>query len=194
MLAPVIDSDKQQEQYLQQGIPSEIKAVMHDFADLFAEPDDLPHSRLFDHAISLMPGTIPINSRPYRYSPQQKDKIEQQVAKMLKSGLVTSSLSPFASPVLLAKKKDGTWRFCVDYTKMNAATIKNKFLMPIIDEFLDEIDEAAYFTKLDLNSRFHQIRMAPEDESKLLSRLTMDISSLESCPLASPMLQLLFSA
>jgi hypothetical protein len=103
---------------------------------------------------------------PYRYASQQKDEIESQVSKMLQAGIATPSISPFASPILLVKKKDGTWRFCVDYRKFNASTIKNKFHMPIIDEFLDEIVGAKYFTKLDLNSGFHQIRMNPSDELK----------------------------
>jgi hypothetical protein len=83
---------------------------------------------------------------------------------MMQSSLVVPSVSPFASTVLLVKKKDGSWRFCVDYKKLNASTIKNKFPMPIIDEFLDEIAGAAHFNKLDLNSGFHQIRMVPSDE------------------------------
>jgi hypothetical protein len=98
--------------------------------------------------------------------PHHKDKIERQVVAMLKSGTVVSSLSPFASLVLLVKKKDGSWWFCVDYRKLNANTIKNKFPMPIIDEFLDEIIGAKFFTKLDLNSVFHQIRMTEADERK----------------------------
>jgi hypothetical protein len=85
---------------------------------------------------------------------------------MLKSELLVPSLSPFASPVLLVKMKDCTLRFCVDYRKLNAATIKNKFPMPIIDEFLDEISGTTIFTKLDMNSGFHQIRMTPADEFK----------------------------
>jgi hypothetical protein len=146
------------------GIPHEVQSIIHDFEGLFREPDELPPNRDFDHAISLLPDTVYVNSRPYKYSPQQKDEIEKQVAQMLKTGIVVPSLSPFASPVLLVKKKDGTWRFCVDYRKRNAAAIKNKFPMPVIDEFIDEIAGAAYFTKLDLNSGFHQIRMAPMDE------------------------------
>jgi hypothetical protein len=86
---------------------------------------------------------------------------------MLKFGLVVPSLSPFSSHVLLVKKKDSTWMFCVDYRKLNASTIKNKFPMPIIDEFLDGIFRAAYFIRLDLNSGFHHIRMTPQDEHKI---------------------------
>jgi hypothetical protein len=82
---------------------------------------------------------------------------------MLQVSIVTPSISPFASPVLLVKKKDGTCHFCVDYKKSNASTIKNKFHMPIIDE----IAGAKYFTKFDLNSGFHQIRMNPIDELKI---------------------------
>jgi hypothetical protein len=85
---------------------------------------------------------------------------------MLKLGLIAPSHNPFASPILLVKKNDGSWRFYVDYRKLNAVTVKNKFPMPIIDELLDEISGVAFFTKLDLNSGFHQIRMTEEDEFK----------------------------
>lgn len=166
ILAPVADNCSMQEQYLLNGIPMQVQQVIHDFDQLFQAPTSLPPQRSFDHAISLLPGTIPINCRPYRYSSQQKDEIEKQVEAMLKAGIIEPSLSPFASPVLLVRKKDGTWRFCIDYRKLNAATIKNKFPMPVIDEFLDEIAGAKYFTKLDLNSGFHQIRIVPGDEFK----------------------------
>jgi hypothetical protein len=137
VVTPVVDNSQQQEQYLTQGIPPVVQDLIHQYSELFKTPDELPLSKVFDHSTSLLPDTMPINCRPYRYTPHQKDGIEQQVAKMLKSRLVTPSLSPFASPVLLVKKKDGTWRFCVDYRNLNATTIKNKFSMSIIDEFLD---------------------------------------------------------
>lgn len=107
-------------------------------------------------------GAAPVNSKPYRYSPLQK---ERQVLVMLQSRLITRGVSPFASPALLVKK-DGSWRFCVDYRKLNGITVKNKFPMPIIDEFLDELAGATCFSKLDMASVFHQIRMAEGDEGK----------------------------
>lgn len=112
---------------------------------MFQEPTGLPPVRALGHAIHLIPGATPVNCRPYRYSPLQKDEIEKQVSKMLAEGLITPSMSPFASPVLLVKKKDGSWRFCVDYRKLNDITIKNKFPLPIVDELLDELAGTAFF-------------------------------------------------
>jgi hypothetical protein len=86
---------------------------------------------------------------------------------MLKASTIVPSLSPFASPVLFVKKKDGSWRFCVDYMKLNNIIVKNKFPLSRIDEFLDKITGAKYFSTIDLASGFHQIRMIPTDEMKL---------------------------
>jgi hypothetical protein len=83
-----------------------------------------------------------VNVKPYRYSPTQKDEIERQVKEMLINGVIQPSSSPFASPVLLVKKKDGSWRFCVDYRHLNAITVKNKYPLPIVDELLDELHGA----------------------------------------------------
>ena len=81
----------------------------------------------------------------------QKTEIERQITTMLQEGLIQLTTSSFASPVLLVNKKDGTWRFCVDYRQLNAITIKHKYLMPIVEELLDELAGAKWFTKLDLN-------------------------------------------
>jgi hypothetical protein len=135
-------------------------------SELFKTPTELPPSREFDHHIPLVPGAHPVNVKPYRYTPTQKDEIERQIKEMLLSGVIKPSTNPFASPVLLVKKKDGTWRFCIDYRQLNALTVKNKYPIPIVEELLDELKGASWFTKLDMRSGYHQIRLKPEDEQK----------------------------
>jgi hypothetical protein len=144
----------------------DLQTLLTEFESVFSEPTTLPPPRALDHAITLDSTAQPMNSRPYRYSPLQKDEIERQVAEMIRAGVVTPSMSPFASPVLLVKKKDGSWRFCVDYRKLNSLTIKNKFPLPIVDELLDELAGTKFFSKLDLRAGYHQIRMRSEDEQK----------------------------
>lgn len=104
--------------------------------------------------------------RQYRYSPKLKSEIESQVAELLKTGMIRPSRSPFSSPVLLVKKKDHTWRMCVDYRMLNALTVKTKFPIPVIDELLDELSGARWFSSLDLRAGFNQIRIAPGEEHK----------------------------
>jgi hypothetical protein len=147
-------------------VPAEIKTLFQSNEDLFREPQQLSPQRSFDHSIPLVQGVKPVNIKPYHYSPEQKDEIEAQIKHMLQHGIIQPSTSPFASPVLLVKKKDDTWRFCVDYRHLNAITIKNKYPLPVVVELLDELHVARWFTKLDLRSGYHQIRVLPEDEIK----------------------------
>lgn len=147
-------------------IPEAVQKLLADNVSIFDEPEGLQPQRPFDHTIPLIPGAMPVNVRPYRYTPSQKDEIENQVQEMLAKGIIQPSSSPFSSPVLLVKKKDGSWRFCVDYRHLNAITVKNKYPLPIIDELLDELAGAQWFTKLDLRAGYHQIGMHIEDEHK----------------------------
>jgi hypothetical protein len=155
----------------------DLQDILTEFSDVFSEPHTLPPHRVFDHAITLDFAAKPVNSRPYRYSPLQKDETERQVDEMICAGFVTPSMSPFASPVLLVKKKDGTWRFYVDYRKLNALTIKNKFPLPIVDELLDELAGTKFFSKLDLRTGYHQIRMPLTTKTRRRSRRTTDTFS-----------------
>jgi hypothetical protein len=148
----------------------EMKHILEQYKQLFEEPKGLPPSRPFDHSIPLLAGAQPVTSRPYRYNPEQKNEIEKQVAEMLKNGVISPSSSPFSSPVLLVGKKDLTWRLCVDYRGLNAITVKNKYPIPVVDELLDELHGARFFTSLDLRSGYHQIRMKQEDEYKTAFR------------------------
>jgi hypothetical protein len=131
--------------------PESVQHLLHKYKDVFDAPQALPPTRIYDHTIPLVPGAVPVNAKPYRYSPHHKDEIERQ-KEMLFAGLVVPSTSPFASLVLLIQKKDGSWRFCVDYRRLNDLTIKNRFPMPIIEEILEELAGSKYFSKLDMTS------------------------------------------
>jgi len=154
----------------QGGIQPSMQGVLHEFSDVFMEPSSLPPSRQIDHSIPLKEGIAPVNVRPYCYAHYQKEEIEKQVQEMLNSGLVQPSTNPFSSPVILVKKKDGNWRFCTDYRALNAATIKDRFPIPTVEDMLDELYGASYFTKLDLRAGYHQVRVSPPDIPKTAFR------------------------
>ncbi|XP_047331390.1 uncharacterized protein LOC124934951 [Impatiens glandulifera] len=156
---------------IRKGLGCFIGQLYHmEYQSVFEEPSQLPPIRATNHAINLKVGAVPPNQRPYCYPFIQKGEIEALVAEMKKSGFIRSSTSSFASPVILVKKKDGTWRFCVDYRQLNEITIKDKYSIPVVDELLDELNGATVFTKLDLRAGYHQIRVREEDIHKTAFR------------------------
>nr|XP_025875985.1 uncharacterized protein LOC4347143 isoform X1 [Oryza sativa Japonica Group]XP_025875986.1 uncharacterized protein LOC4347143 isoform X1 [Oryza sativa Japonica Group]XP_025875987.1 uncharacterized protein LOC4347143 isoform X1 [Oryza sativa Japonica Group] len=147
-------------------IPPEIQSLLTEFSALFDDPQGLPPKRACDHSIPLKSDAKPVFLKPYRHNPAQKDEIEKQVKEMLLSGVIQPSNSAFSSPALLVKKKDGTWRLCIDYRQLNSITVKGKFPMPVIDELLDELSGSKVFSKLDLRASYHQIRLVEGEEHK----------------------------
>ncbi|KAH9648972.1 hypothetical protein KPL70_025802 [Citrus sinensis] len=134
-----------------------MRSLLEEYSKLFVEPKQLPPTREIDHQITLKEGTKPINVRSYRYAYFQKAETERQVNEMLSSGLIRPSTSPFSLPVFLVKKKNGSWRFCIDYRALNEATVKDRFPIPTVEDMLDELRGAAFFTKLDLRAGYHQV-------------------------------------
>ena len=147
-----------------------LTALLAEFADLFAEPKGLPPAHAFDHRIHLLPRTPPVAVRPYLYAQLLKDEIEAQCQAMLAQGIIRQSTSAFSSLVLLVRKCDGSWHFCVDYRALNIKTVCDKFPIPIVEGLLDELKSAVFFTKLDLRSGYHQARMHPDDIAKMAFR------------------------
>lgn len=149
-----------------ENLPPEISAILSQFPEVFTVPTALPPKRGCDHAIPLISGATPVNICAYQYPPSLKDKIEKQVNVMLAHGLIQPSKSSLSSPVLLVRKKDGTWCFCVDYRYLNAMTVKSVYPIPVFDQLVDELGSAKWFSILDLHSGYHQIRLQLGEEFK----------------------------
>lgn len=147
-------------------IPEAIQNLLNEFPQVTTPPTELPPQHDCDHAIPLVEGAQPINVRPYRYPPALKDEIEAQVDAMLQQGIIQPSSSPFNSPILLVRKKDKTWRFCVDHRYLNALIVKMTFPIPMFEQLMDEFSRARWFSTLDLLSSYHQIQMRPSEEYK----------------------------
>lgn len=148
----------------------QIHELVAKYSKVFAEPQGLPPKRRQEHTIRLKEGAGVVNVRPYWYPYHHKNEIENQIRELLLSGVIRPSQSAFSNPVILVKKKDGSWQMCVDYRALNKVTIPDKFPIPVIDELLDELYGAHYFSKLDLKSGYHQVRVKTEDVHKTAFR------------------------
>jgi hypothetical protein len=141
--------------------------VLCEYLDVF--PDELPGmppDRDVKFVIELQPGTAPISKRPYRMPPKELAELKTQLQELLDKGYIRPSSSPWGCPALFVKNKDGSLRMCVDYRPLNAVTIKNKYPLPRIDVLFDQLAGAKVFSKIDLRSGYHQIKIRPCDIPK----------------------------
>jgi hypothetical protein len=149
------------------SIPLYLQGIIDNNSKLFEYiPKGFPPTRNHDLSIHLIPGSVPPNIRSYKYPYAQKSEIEHMVEQMLVGGIISPSQSSYSTPVIMVLKKNGSWLMCPDYRDINKIIIKDKFPIPFIDELLYELHGAIYFTKLDLHSWYHQIRMNKVDIPK----------------------------
>jgi hypothetical protein len=147
--------------------PSEAINVVSEFPDVFPEElPGMPPERKVEFAIELIPGTAPISKRAYRVSGLELVELKKQIDELSEKGYIRSSTSPWAAPVLFVEKKDGTKRMCIDYRSLNEVTIKNKYPLPRIEDLFDQLRGASVFSKIDLRSGYHQLRIQPSDIPK----------------------------
>jgi hypothetical protein len=129
-----------------------------------------PPKRGFENVIELEEGSKPMITTPYRHLNRFKDKIKKAIKELLEMGHIRTSSSPFTYFVVLVKKKDGTMRMCIDYMALKNKTIKSRYLIPNIDELIDELHRVVYFLKVDVRSGYHKIRVREEDIHKMYFR------------------------
>ncbi|KAL0534776.1 hypothetical protein IC582_029069 [Cucumis melo] len=145
--------------------------VVRDYPDVFPEElPGLPPHREVELAIELEPGTVPISRAPYRMAPAELKELKVQLQELLDKGFIRPSVSPWGAPVLFVKKNDGLMRLCIDYRELNKVTVKNKYPLPRIDDLFDQLQGATVFSKIDLRSGYHQLRIKDGDVPKTTFR------------------------
>ncbi|WOG95286.1 hypothetical protein DCAR_0414598 [Daucus carota subsp. sativus] len=163
-LANVIDTN-------QEVPPIEAIPVVNEFPDVIPnELPGLPRDREVQFDIDLAPGTEPVSKAPYRMAPVEMKELATQLQDLLGKGVIRPSISPWGAPVLFVKKKDGSMRLCIDYRELKKLTIKNRYPLPKIDDLFDQLKGAVWFSKIDLRSGYHQLKIKPEDIPKTAFR------------------------
>ena len=149
--------------------------VIREFPDVFPkELPGVPPEREVDLFIEVVQGTTPISRAPYRMAPTELKELKTQLQEILDKGFIRPNVSPWGAPVLFVKKKEGTLRMCIDYRQINKVTVKNKYLLPRIEDLFDQLKGASVFSKIDLRSRYYQLRVKEVDVPKTASRTHFD--------------------
>ena len=145
--------------------------IVKDYPDVFLEDlPSLPPEREVEFTIDLAPGTTPISKAPYRMAPMELKELKIQLQELLDKGFIRPSVSPWGAPVLFVKKKDGSMRLCIDYRELNKVMVRNRYPLPRIDDLFDQLQGACVFSKIDLRSGYHQLRVRGEDVPKTAFR------------------------
>ncbi|GJW05196.1 putative reverse transcriptase domain-containing protein [Tanacetum coccineum] len=138
--------------------------VIRDFPEVFPEGlPGLPPPRKVEFHIDLIPGVAPVARVPYRLAPTEMKELSKQLQELLEKGFIRPSSSPWGAPVLFVKNKDGSFRMCIDYSELNKLTIKNRYPLPRIDDLFDQLQGSSVYSKIDLRSGYHQLRIREED-------------------------------
>ncbi|GKA36639.1 putative reverse transcriptase domain-containing protein [Tanacetum coccineum] len=145
--------------------------VVREFLEVFPEDlPGLPPVRQVEFQIDLIPGAAPVARAPYRLAPSEMQELSNQLQELADRGFIRPSTSPWGAPVLFVKKKDGSFRMCIDYRELNKLTVKNRYPLPRIDDLFDQLQGSSTYSKIDLRSGYHQLRVRDEDIPKTAFR------------------------
>ncbi|GJX08605.1 putative reverse transcriptase domain-containing protein [Tanacetum coccineum] len=145
--------------------------IIRDFSEVFPEDlSGLPPARPVEFQIDLIPGAAPVARAPYRLAPSEMKELSEQLQELSDKGFIRPSSSPWGAPVLFVKKKDGSFRMCIDYRELNKLTVKNRYPLPRIDDLFDQLQGSNIYSKIDLRSGYHQLRVREQDIPKTAFR------------------------
>ncbi|GJR86260.1 putative reverse transcriptase domain-containing protein [Tanacetum coccineum] len=145
--------------------------IVKNFPEVFPEDlPGLPPTRQVEFHIDLVPGAAPVARAPYRLAPSEMKELADQLQELSDKGFIRPSSSPWGAPVLFVKKKDGSLRMCIDYRELNKLTVKNRYPLPRIDDLFDQLQGSSVYSKIDLRSGYHQLKVREEDISKTAFR------------------------
>nr|GEV36327.1 putative reverse transcriptase domain-containing protein [Tanacetum cinerariifolium] len=145
--------------------------VFWDYPEVFPEDlPGLPPARPVEFQIDLILGVAPVARAPYRLAPSEIKELSEQLQELSKKGFIRPNSSPWGAPVLFVKKKDGSFRMCIDYRELNKMTVKNRYLLPRIENLFDQLQGSRVYSKIDLRSGYHQLRVREQDVPKIAFR------------------------